>query len=126
PLDQHGFAVDLAWGLDRRRRRVPVDFQTGKVRVVRNGRSRHLRVFKMNGVEAAVLRVVWIELKADETARKSQRDRQLVEEAGLRSAAVEIQVDAELLRFLVEDVERSVQVVHEEPPRASRLLAHEV
>ena len=44
---------------------------------------------------------------------------------GRAAEPVEIEVDGELLRLLVEDVERAVEIVDEEAPAAG-LLAHEV
>src|SRR4029453_18627370 len=75
--------------------------------------------------EDAIARVIGIEQEVDEPGREVALERELREQAGTSPDPVEVQVDSELLRLLVEDVERTVEVVHEEAP-AARLVAQEV
>ena len=76
-------------------------------------------------VEDAVARVVGIELEVGEAGGEVALEGELREQARPPAEPVEVQVDRELLRLLVEDVERAVEIVDEEAP-AARLFAHEV
>ena len=79
----------------------------------------------MKRVEHAVARVVGIEDEVDQAGGEVALEGELREQARPSAGAVEIEVRRELLRLLVEDVERTVEVVDEEAPAAG-LVAHEV
>ena len=108
------------------RRRVSGDVQAGHARRVGQQRARRRRLLEVDGVELPVPPIVGIELKADEPVGVAGLERKLVEEAGPVAAAVEVQIRRERLGLLVEDVQRAVQVVDEESPRAARLLPQHV
>jgi hypothetical protein len=127
PLDEHDLSLDPAHGgrRDGGRRRVTCQVQPGD----RADPRRHLRVdgrvFHVERVEHAVLCVVGIEAEVDETGSEVALERELAKEPRASAGAVEVQVGREGLRLLVDDVERTVEVVDEESP-ASRLVAQEV
>ena len=69
--------------------------------------------------------VVGIEQEVGETGGEVTLEREFLEEARPPAGAVEIEVRRERLRLLVQDVERAVEVVHEESP-AARLVPQKV
>ena len=79
----------------------------------------------MDRVEDAVARVVGVEDEVDEAGREVALEGQLLEQAGPAGETVEIEIGRELLGLLVEDVERPVEVVHEEAA-AARFLPQEI
>src|SRR5207253_1379718 len=83
------------------------------------------RVLHVDRVEDAVLRVVRIEDDVDQAGGEVALEGEALEQAGPSTDAVEIKVGAEAPGLLVEDVERSVQIVDEEAA-AARLVAEEV
>ena len=91
---------------DRRGGGIAGDIEAGDTLIVRRQRARQRHLLEMNGVEAPVARVVRIEFEADEAARQAGVGRELVEQAGAGTAAVEIQIGRRVLRSRVEDVER--------------------
>ena len=126
PLDEDAFALDLAWRRDRGRRLIAADVQARNVRRIRQRRPGERRLLDVNGVELAVSSIVRIELHADEAVRVADLVGELVEDAVVLLTAVEIEIGRELLRRLVEDVERPVEIVDEEARRAARFLAQRV
>jgi hypothetical protein len=126
PLDQDAFALNRTRRRDRGRCRIPADIQSGNVRIVRQVRTRQRRILHVDRVELAVSRVVRIELNADESTREAGFECELVEEARVSVAAVEVEIGRQCPAGFVEDVQRPVQVVHEQPIRAARLLAQRV
>ena len=128
PFDQHDLPLDLPVNGRRRNRRrggVARQVQTGHDAGLRRRRTRPVRVLHVHRVEDAVARVVGIEEEVGEARREVALERELREQARPAAEPVEIQVDGRLLRLLVEDVERAVEVVDEEAP-AARLVAKEV
>ena len=87
--------------------------------------ARIRRFFHVHGVEDAVARVVGIEQEVGEAGGEVALEGELRKKAGPPAEPVEIEIGGELLRLLVEDVERAVEIVDEEAPAAG-LLAHEV
>ena len=126
PLDQDAFALNVTRGGDGCRGVVAADVEGGTVRVVGSGGPFDRRVLDMDGVEPAVAPVVGIELQADETVALANRVGEPVEESGVTRASVEVEVGRERLRLLVEDVQRPVQIVHEEAVRAARFFAQRI
>ena len=115
PLDEDAFALNGTRRRDQGRRRIPAHIQSGNVRVVRQVRTRQRRILHVNRVERSVPRIIRIELKADEAAREAGFECELVEEARASVAAVEVEIGRECPAGFVEDVQRTVQVVHEQP-----------
>ena len=68
----------------------------------------------MEGVEHAIPGVVRIEDDVGEPGREVPRVRELREQARPLREPVEVEILRERLRLLVEDVQRSVEIVHEE------------
>ena len=81
----------------------------------------------MNGVEAAVARVIRIELEMGEASAVPGFVGEPVEDPRFRVAPVEIEIDGEFFCFFIDDVERAVHVVDEDPLcPAAGLLAQAV
>ena len=124
PLDQHDFAVDPSIDggrRDCRRRGVAGQVETGDDAGFRRGGRVSGRLFHVERVEDAVLRVVGIEDEVGETGGEIELEGEFREQAGPSAATVEIQVGREGLRLLVEDVERPVTVPKKRrPPGSSR------
>ena len=72
----------------------------------------------MEGVEHAIPGIVGIENDVGESGREVPRVRELREQPGAAVEAIEVEILGERFRLLVEDVERSVQVVDEETAAA--------
>ena len=126
PFDEHAIAQDLAGRRDGLRRLVAAHVEAGRARGVGRRRRIDRRVFDVHRVEPAVLPVIRIELHAHEAVGIAGLVREAVEQSGATFAAVEIEIDRELLRRFVEDVQRAVEIVNEEPVRAAGLLAQSV
>jgi hypothetical protein len=77
----------------------------------------------VRGVELSVSRVVRVQVETVQPVPVPLHDRQLAEDAALAGIAVEIEIDRKLLRVLVEDVERSVEVADEHALRAANLFS---
>ena len=123
PFDQHAVAQDVAGRCDGLRRLVAAHVETGRARRVGRCRRVDRWVFDVHRVEPAVPAVVRVELDADEAVGVAGLEREAMEESGVTLAAVEVEIDRELLRSFVEDVERSVQIVDEQSIRAAGFLA---
>ena len=81
----------------------------------------------MNRIELAIVDVVRVEFEADKPARQELIDGEPVKDTRPARQTIEVEIGSRLLRFLVEDIERPVQVVDEEPLSASAgLLAKEI
>src|ERR1051326_5314764 len=81
----------------------------------------------MNGVELPVPRVIGIEDEVDEPGAIAGLVGQLVKDARVSLAAIEIQIRDQLLGGLVQNVQRPVQIVNEEAPfSAAGLLPQEI
>src|ERR1700722_11166176 len=96
--------------------------------VVRHCGSRSLRIFQVNGVELAVVSIIGVEGETNEPICKSMFGRKLVKQSWVLVAPIEIQVRGEMGVGPVEDIERTVQIVHEEPlfPASARLFPYEI
>ncbi len=77
----------------------------------------------MDRVEASVARVVRVELKMRQPVSVPGFKYQAVKNARAPVAAVEVEIGRELLRLFVEDVQRAVQIAHEQPLGTARLFA---
>ena len=111
PLDQDHVARAHRIGhqgrRQRRRGRVARQIQPGKNPALRACTlARRIGILHVKRVEDAVARVVRIEREVHETGRESLRGRELRKEPRAIARPVEVQVGRELLRLLVEDVER--------------------
>ena len=84
----------------------PAVFKPGKFLLSGRLEAGSAGVFQVDRVELAVVGVVGVELKADESARQQVVDGQPVKDSRLALEPVEVQIGGELLRFLVEDVQR--------------------
>ena len=126
PFDQHAFVVDRSGRRDRRGGRVAGDIEAANALVVRYGRPGQRHLLEMDGVKAAVARIVRIQLEADEAAGQTGVRRQFVEQAGADTAAVEIEVGRGALRPWVQDIERPGEIVDEEAAGRTRLLSHDI
>ncbi len=101
------------------RGRVARQVQPGYHAGLRHGTlSRRVGIFHVERIEDAVPRVVRIEHEVHETGREALCGRELRKQPGAITRPVEVQVWRELLRLLVEDVERTVQVGDEEASAA--------
>jgi hypothetical protein len=80
----------------------------------------------VDGVELSVSPVIGIEIKTVEAVAVSARDEQTMKEARPIVAAIEVEILRELLRLLVEDVQRAIHVGHEEASGAARFFADRV
>src|SRR5260370_36596642 len=96
------------------------------VRVVWKNRARQRRVFDMDGIEPSVPGVVGIELEAHEAAGEAGVERELVEQAGVAVASVEIEGRRECPGAFVEDVQWAGQIVGEKPRRSTWLPVQRV
>ena len=110
PFDQHAFACDGTGRCHCGRRQVAGQLQAGQIGVVRRRRRVEHRIFDVNGVELAVLRVVRIELERDDAVAEANFVGELVEEAAAAVAAVEIEIRRQVLAGLVEDVDGAVEI----------------
>ena len=126
PFDEHPFALDRSRRRNGRRRRVPREVQRRQVRVVGDARAGQRRILDMDRVELPVRAVVGIELNAVQAVRVADFVGELAEQTAMALAAVEVEIDGELRRRFVENVERSIEIVHEESRRAAGLLAERV
>ena len=103
----------------------PDEIETSHDAGLRRRSARTGRVFHVHRVEDTVARVVGIEQEVGEPGGEVALEGELREQAGPRAEPVEVEIDGELLRLLVEDVERAVEIVDEEAAAAG-LVAHEV
>ena len=126
PLDEHALVDRVARSVDRCRHGVPVDVQARLVLGVGEVRHGQVRVFHVHRVELAGAAIVGIEMKAIEPVAISARDEKAMKQARPVVASVEVEVFRELLRLLVEDVERAVHVGDEQTVGPARLLANRV
>src|SRR5262249_217479 len=126
PFDHDVFPLRRAKRADGRGYRVTLGFEARKTVVIRKRGSRQRGIFHVDGVKLAIVGVVRIELKADEPARQQVVDRQFVKYARMALKAIEIQVSGELLGILVENIQRSVDVIDEESLFRTWLLAQKI
>ncbi len=128
PLDHHHFAIDppaRGGRGNRSRRRVTRQVEAGDHAGPRPRRGGNSRILHVDRVEDAVARVVGIEEEVRQTGSEIALEREFHEQAGPSAGAVEVEIGRERLRLLVDDVERAVEVVHEESA-AARLVPQEV
>src|SRR4026208_1294770 len=79
----------------------------------------------MDRVEDAIARVVGIENDIDETGGEVTLEGEPLKEAGATSETIEIEILGELLGLLIEDVERTVEIVDKESA-STRLVAEKI
>src|SRR5205823_15051873 len=113
PLDQHSLVLKRTGRLDGGGRGVSGYVQTRNARVARKVRPWERRILDVGRVEPAVVRVVRIEIEPVETAAVALGNRQLVEDPVPAFIAVEVEIDAQFLRRLVENVQRSIEIADE-------------
>ncbi len=125
PFDHHRFVIEFSGRGDCRRRAVILHDQAGHRGVVGDERSRQRDVLHVNRVEAAIARVVGIELEADEATGKTVLGGKPIEQPGVQAAPVEVEILDGLL-VGAQDVERPIEVVDPEAAWSRRFLADEV
>ena len=121
PFDEHDLAIDPAVDGRRRhgrRRRVSGQIESWHDAAPRRRGSGCRRVFHVERVEHAIPRIVRIENDVGEPGREVPRVGELREQARPAGETVEVEILRERLRLLVEDVERSVEIVDEEAASA--------